>query len=97
VKVSASEGLRAAVKAGIGLAATSQWTFSPELRSGEVRAVMKDWELPIMNLFAVFPAGRFASAKARAFASFVEQCMAEGSREGEPNPDRVAHLLPQPM
>jgi DNA-binding transcriptional LysR family regulator len=97
VKVSASEGLRAAVKAGIGLAVTSQWTFTPELRSGEVTAVLNDWELPILNLFAVFPAGRFASAKARAFAAFVEQCMAERPRENEPNPDRVAHLLPQAM
>ena len=43
-------------------------SFTPELRSGEVRALMNDWELPMMNLFAVFPAGRLASAKARAFA-----------------------------
>jgi hypothetical protein len=43
-------------------------SFTPELRSGEVKALMNDWELPMMNLFAVFPAGRLASAKARAFA-----------------------------
>jgi len=57
---------------------------------------MNDWELPMMNLFAVFPAGRLASAKARAFASFVEQSMTERPQETDPNPYGVPHLLPQP-
>ena len=71
-------------------------SFTPELRSGEVKALMNDRELPMMNLFAVFPAGRLASAKARAFASFVEQCMTERPQETDPNPHGVPHLLPQP-
>jgi hypothetical protein len=71
-------------------------SFTPELRSGEVKALMNDRELPMMNLFAVFPAGRLASAKARAFAWFVEQCMTERPQETDPNPHGVPHLLPQP-
>jgi DNA-binding transcriptional LysR family regulator len=46
--------------------------FTPELTSGAVRAVLTEWTLPEVELWVVFPAGRMASAKARAFAAFVE-------------------------
>ena len=77
VRVSAAEGLRAAVLAGLGLTIASDWMFSPELASGAVRRVLTSWTLPPIDLWAVFPTGRMASAKARAFASFVEDVMAE--------------------
>jgi hypothetical protein len=37
---------------------------------------MLDWTLPSLDLWAAFPTGRRASAKARAFASFVEDQLA---------------------
>jgi DNA-binding transcriptional LysR family regulator len=76
VKVTASEGLRAAVIADMGLTVTSESNFTPELQSGQVVTVLDDWSLPNLNLSAVFPTGRLAGSKARAFISFVEQCMA---------------------
>jgi DNA-binding transcriptional LysR family regulator len=72
VRVTAAEGVRAAVFAGLGLAIASEWMFGPELRNGTVRPVLQDWELPPMDLWAVFPTGRRASAKARAFVSFIQ-------------------------
>jgi hypothetical protein len=45
------------------------------LRSGKVVEILKDWALPLTNLSAVYPAGRLASTKARAFVSFVERYM----------------------
>ena len=72
LRVSASEGLRAAVLGGMGLAITSQLTFAPELACGAVRVVLDEWSLPTSELFAVFPSGRMGNAKARAFVSFVE-------------------------
>lgn len=72
VQFSAAEGIRAAVKSNMGLAVTSDWMFWPELQSGEVVRVLEDWDLPEISLWAVFPTGRLASAKARAFADFVE-------------------------
>ncbi|MBU6458329.1 MAG: LysR family transcriptional regulator [Bradyrhizobium sp.] len=72
VRLSAAEGIRAAVLAGMGLTVNSDWMFAPELESGAVRRVLTDWELPPIDLWAVFPTGRLASAKARAFADFVE-------------------------
>ncbi|MBP0590008.1 LysR family transcriptional regulator [Paraburkholderia sp. LEh10] len=75
MRVSAAEGVRAAVLAGMGVAVASEWMFAPELASGEVKAVLKEWSLPPVDLWAVFPTGRMASAKARAFVQFVEHVL----------------------
>lgn len=75
VRVSAAEGLRAAVLADMGLTIASDWMFTPELTSGAVRRVLTAWRLPDIDLWAVFPTGRLASAKARAFADFVQALM----------------------
>jgi DNA-binding transcriptional LysR family regulator len=64
--------VREAVFSDLGLTVSSEWMFAPELRSGRVRAVLVDWSLPAIDLWAVFPTGRQASAKARAFATFIE-------------------------
>jgi DNA-binding transcriptional LysR family regulator len=75
-RVSAAEGVRSAVLAGIGVAIASEWMFSRELASGEVKAVLADWTIAPIDLWAVFPSGRIASAKARAFSDFVEEQLA---------------------
>ena len=72
LRVSAAEGVRAAVLGGMGFAIASDWMFGPELASGAVRAILSDWTLPSIDLWAISPTGRMASAKARAFAAFVE-------------------------
>ncbi|MFG1382281.1 LysR family transcriptional regulator [Xanthobacter versatilis] len=77
VRLSAAEGIRAAVLADIGLTVNSDWMFAPEIESGAVRRVLEDWELPPVDLWAVFPTGRLASAKARAFADYVESILAQ--------------------
>ncbi|CAG9214983.1 transcription regulator [Paraburkholderia caribensis] len=76
VRISATEGLRAAVFADMGLAVASEWAFWPELQSGAVVSVMDDWMLPAIPLAAVYPTGRQASSKARQFTAFVEECLA---------------------
>jgi DNA-binding transcriptional LysR family regulator len=73
--VSAAEGVRAAVFANAGIAITSEWMFAPEIVDGTVKAVLQDWELPPMDLWAVFSAGRTPTTKARTFADFVEGVM----------------------
>jgi DNA-binding transcriptional LysR family regulator len=74
VRVTAAEGVRAAVLSGLGLAVASEWMF-PELKRGGVLKVLEDWSLPPMELWAVFPTGRRASAKARAFVTFIEEAL----------------------
>lgn len=73
LRVSAAEGVRAAVLADMGLAIASAWMFSPELASGAVQAILTDWSLPLMDLWEVYPTGRMPSAKARTFAAFIEE------------------------
>ena len=71
LRVSAAEGVRAAVLADIGLTVASDWMFSPELESGAVVRVLENWALPPLDLWALFPTGRLASTKARSFAEFM--------------------------
>ena len=77
VKITATERVRAAVIADMGLVIASEWAFTPELKSGTVVSVMDDWMLPTISLSAVYPTGRLASTKARQFATFVETCLAD--------------------
>ncbi len=73
VRLTAAEGVREAVFADLGLTVASEWMFAPELQSGKVIPVLTEWVLPDIDLWAVFPTGRQASAKARAFVTFIEQ------------------------
>jgi DNA-binding transcriptional LysR family regulator len=75
LRVSAAEGLRAAVLANAGIAIVSEWMFSPEIADGVVKVVLQDWQLPRIDLWAVFPAGRTATTKARTFTAFVQEVM----------------------
>ena len=78
LRVSAAEGVREAVFAGLGVSVGgSEWMFTPELKSGAVELVLADWSLPPAELWAVFPTGRQASAKARAFVGFMERQLSE--------------------
>jgi DNA-binding transcriptional LysR family regulator len=77
VHITAAEGVREAVVAGLGLAVASEWMFAPELERGLVRAVLQDWTLLPTELWAIFPTGRRASAKARAFVAFIEEALAQ--------------------
>jgi DNA-binding transcriptional LysR family regulator len=76
VRVSAAEGMRAAVPANLGLAVASEWMFAPELADGSVQAALTDWTLPGVDVWAVFPSGRMATPNARAFVAFVESLFA---------------------
>jgi DNA-binding transcriptional LysR family regulator len=79
LRVSAAEGVREGVLAGLGVSVGgTEWLFAPELKSGHVQSVLEDWSLPSVGLWSVFPTGRQASAKARAFAKFIERRFSEG-------------------
>lgn len=78
LRANAAEGIREGVLAGLGLSiGGSEWLFAPELKSGAVISVLTDWSLPAVDLWALFPTGRQASAKARAFAAFMERQISE--------------------
>jgi DNA-binding transcriptional LysR family regulator len=83
LRVSAAEGVRAGVLADMGLSVASTWMFSPELATGAVQAVLADWSLPPIDLWAVYPAGRLRSAKARAFANFLATALRQTHSRAE--------------
>jgi DNA-binding transcriptional LysR family regulator len=75
--LSAAEGVREAVLAGQGFAITPRWMFAPELASGAVAPVLKEWMLPPMELWVVYPSGKLTSTKARAFIRWFEGTMVQ--------------------
>jgi LysR substrate binding domain len=83
LRVTAAEGVRAAVLANAGIAIASEWMFAPEIADGTVKAVLRDWELPGIDLWAVYPAGRTATTKARTFTSFVQEVMHQAAGAGK--------------
>lgn len=76
LRVSAAEGVRAAVLSGAGLTIVPDWMFWPELMDGTVKTVLPGWTLPGVNAWAVYPSRRLISSKAKAFISFVEEGLA---------------------
>jgi DNA-binding transcriptional LysR family regulator len=73
--VTAAEGVRAAVLAGWGLTIASRWMFGPELESGAVLALLTEYQLEPIDLWAVLPSRR-APSRARAFIEFVQKTLA---------------------
>jgi DNA-binding transcriptional LysR family regulator len=76
LRVSSAEGIRAAVLSHVGLTIASTWMFTPELASRAIRRVLTPWSLPPIDLWAIYPSGRLAGAKARAWVDFVTQALA---------------------
>jgi DNA-binding transcriptional LysR family regulator len=70
---SAAEGVRAAVIAGLGFTVCERWMFAPELESGQVVPLLKEWRLPPMDLWVIYPSGQLTSTKARAFIKWFEK------------------------
>lgn len=73
-RANASEGVRAAVLAGMGLYLAPVWLFADELRDGRVVAVMQGWTPSLLPVHAVFPSRRHVPARVRAV---VEHLAAE--------------------
>jgi DNA-binding transcriptional LysR family regulator len=91
LRISAAEGVREAVFAGLGISVSTEWMFERELENGIVREVLSDWSLPPIDLWALFSTGRRASAKARVFVDFIETILAKanplgrkGGKAGQP-------------
>ena len=80
VRLNTAVGVRECVLADLGLAIASEWMFAPELKTKMVKPVLVDWSLPPVEAWAILPTGRQASAKARAFASFIERQMLNSDR-----------------
>jgi DNA-binding transcriptional LysR family regulator len=67
-----TESLRAAVLAGIGLAALPDWAVADALVAGQLQRVLVESETPTSGIFAVYPTNRLMTPTVRAFVDHVE-------------------------
>ena len=72
-----ADQIRAAVLSDLGLAHTPFWLFAPEIASGAVRRVLRDYEPAPLPISVVHPAGRRLATKARVFVDFLTEICAE--------------------
>lgn len=71
-----NEASIAAAVAGLGITQTSELGCSTELANGVLVRVLANWRMPVVELHAVFPAGRAAKPAARALAEHVADVLA---------------------
>jgi DNA-binding transcriptional LysR family regulator len=70
-RTSDAEQLRAAVLAGFGIAHAPQWIFAPEIASGQLKVLLKNYECEPQATSAVYPSGRRLPTKVRVFIDFL--------------------------
>lgn len=75
LNISVNEAALTAAVAGIGIASTSTWGCSQELREGSLLRVLADWEMGTVDVHAVLPAGRASKPASRAFVDYLSQAM----------------------
>jgi LysR family transcriptional regulator, transcriptional activator for dmlA len=56
---------------GHGIVIRSEWDVSAYLRSGRLRRILDDWELPPADIYIVYPTKHNLSAKTRALVDFM--------------------------
>lgn len=73
--VSSNEGAVAAAVAGLGIVSTSYWGCRGELESNALVQLLTDWKTELVELHAVFPAGRAAKPAARSFVEHLAESL----------------------
>ncbi|GAA0706015.1 LysR family transcriptional regulator [Dokdonella soli] len=67
------EVLRDAAVAGLGIALHSTWHVWEDLRSGRLRHVLPEWQIPESAIHAVMPQRRLVPLRVRAFVDFLAE------------------------
>lgn len=74
--LSSNESAVAAAVIGLGIVSTVLWGCRAELEKGALIQVLDDWQTELVELHAVFPAGRAAKGSARAFVDHLAEHLA---------------------
>lgn len=80
VNANSPELLIRLARAGAGIAAVPDYFAVPDLRSGALRRVLPEWQLPSHAAWAVFPGRKLMPAKTRVFIDTLHTALAEGGR-----------------
>jgi DNA-binding transcriptional LysR family regulator len=81
IRSRSATGVVACAVAGLGVATASIWMCAEALAMGEVIEILTDYALDPITAYVVFPAGRKASQRARAFSDYLEQALAPTTEE----------------
>ncbi|MDN3556438.1 LysR family transcriptional regulator [Halomonas maura] len=76
LRTDATTLLRTLLREGGGISVLDELSAAPELAAGTLVRVLPEWRLPRGGLYAVYPPGRFASPRARAFVDFCREALA---------------------
>jgi DNA-binding transcriptional LysR family regulator len=71
LRVSALEGVREAVFAGLGFAILSEWSTRDAIASHRVETRLDAYRLPVVDLWAIYPSGRQPSSRSRVFVEHL--------------------------
>lgn len=78
VRMNNSLALREVLLAGAGITVTPRFVVEPDLRAGRLTAVLEDYRLRELAVYAVYPERRHLSPKVRAFIDFIGERLREG-------------------
>lgn len=68
--------------AGQGILIRSEWDAGPYLDSGQLVEILPDWQLPVADIYAVYPERMNVSAKVSALVDFLlKNCQARFARQ----------------
>jgi DNA-binding transcriptional LysR family regulator len=73
--------LQIAVQRGVGLAMMPSFVAARDLAAGSIEAVLTDWRLPDLHVFAVYPHRRFVSPKVKVVVDALRATFGDGSRD----------------
>ncbi len=79
LRVSALEGVREAVFAGMGFAIVSEWSASDAIAAHRAQARLEAYRLPSVDLWAVYPSGRQPATRVRLFVEHVRGTLKSAS------------------
>jgi DNA-binding transcriptional LysR family regulator len=71
ISTNSGPGLFAGVMAGLGIAMASSVMVGPDVKAGRLVQVLRGYELPSVDVHALFPSGRRPSAKVRALVDYL--------------------------
>lgn len=80
IRVNASEGMRAALLEGLGLAVCPTWLFTDEVETGLIESVLTDFEPASLPIQAVYPSRRLVPPRVRAFVDFLADAFGDDPR-----------------
>lgn len=68
-------GMIALLAAGAGISVMVDFVAETEIREGKLIRLLPEWSLPVGNVYAVYPPGRYLPSRARRFMDFFQTWM----------------------